>query len=112
MRLAALAAAGDIVVGSLFDAGADQAAILDDFSTTIDALPADAEDVATASANARSAGIAHMRVVSSHGIPILTASTPGVVVVRFLRDGRLAVDVALLANLSVDPHPPGPDWFE
>ncbi len=111
MRLAGLAAAEDIAIGSLFDAGAEQGSIVGDF-TTIDALPAQTEDVGAAVANARSTGMAHMRVASSSDIPELDASTPGLVVVRVLCDGRCGIDVAVLANLSVDPHPPGPGCFE
>lgn len=111
MRLAVLAAAGDISVGSLFQPGPDGNPVLADAST-VDAVPHETADISTELANARAAGLSHLRIAGSNRAPILDPSRPGIVTVRGLYDGRLALDVAVLANLSLDPHPPGPHCFE
>ena len=112
-RVWGLASAGEVSVGSVFEPALDQGhGLLVHAGVVSDARPATDASVEPALANASACGISHLRVVPSGDVPVLGPSVPGVVVVRHLRDGRLAVDAAVVADLSSDLHAPGPRCFE
>src|SRR5690349_3018050 len=98
-RLWGLASAGRGAVGSGFAPARDQGQGIPVHPGVVsDALPASDASIEPALANASSSGISHLRVVASRDVPLLGPSDPGAVVVRHLRDGRLAVDAALVAD--------------
>lgn len=111
-RVWGLASAGDVSVGSVFEPCDEGHGVSGRAGVVSDALPARDASIEPALARASSCGISHLRVVAFGDVPVLGRSAPGVVVVRHLRDGRLAVDAALVADLSSDLHAPGPRCFE
>ncbi len=85
--------------------------VLVDFST-VDPLPKAADDISTALANARPTGLGHLRWPKRAWRPFSTFHGQGSLRYGVLHDARLALDIAVLANLALDAHPPGPDRFE
>ncbi len=107
-----LARTQEVSVGSLFEAAAGQEHDREQDRPARHDLASDQDELRVAIFNAKSCGISHVTTPGVSDVPSLDKWTPGVLAIRKLRDGRSALDVAVVADLASDLHPPGPNCFE